>query len=93
MGLLERGISKLEKKIRPPSENPVVILHFVDPKDGDQPPNRWWVEDDGEVVEFASEAEAVQYCKSLETPTTVVFDIAELGQHISKLLILCRKRY
>ena len=50
MGPLERGISRLEKKVSPPSETPVVILHFVDPKDGDQEPNRWWVEDDGKVV-------------------------------------------
>ena len=70
-----------------------MIIHFVDPSAGDKEPNRWWVEDDGKVVEFASEAEAIQYCKSLETPTTVVFDIAELGQRISKLLILCRKGY
>ena len=49
--------------------------------------------DDRKVVEFASEAEAIQYSESLEAPTIVVFDIAELGQHISKLLILCRKRY
>ena len=32
------------------SETPVVIIHFVDPSDGDQEPNRWWVEDDGKVV-------------------------------------------
>ena len=78
MGLLERGISKLEKKIRPPSENPVVIIHFVDPKDGDQPPNRWWVDDDGKVVEFASEAEAVQYCEKLEVPPVVTCELKQL---------------
>ena len=54
MGLLERGISRLEKKILPPSETPVVIIHFVETSDGDQPPNRWWVENDGKVVEFAT---------------------------------------
>ena len=75
MGLLERGISKLEKKIRPPSENPVVILHFVDPKDGDQPPNRWWVEEDGTVVEFGSESEAVDYSRSLEAPPMVMCEL------------------
>ena len=75
MGLLKRGISRLEKKIRPPSENPVVILHLVDPKDGDQPPNRWWVEEDGNVVEFASEAEAVEYSESLEARPTVMCEL------------------
>ena len=49
-----------------------MIIHFVDPSAGDKEPNRWWVEDDGKVVEFASEAEPVQYCKSLEAPPVVV---------------------
>ena len=78
MGLLERGISRLEKKIRPPSENPVVIIHFVDPKDGDQPPNRWWVEDDGTAVEFTSEAEAVEYSGSLEVRPMVMCELRQL---------------
>ena len=34
--------------------------------------HRWWVEDDGKVVEFTSEAEVVEYCESLETPLAVM---------------------
>ena len=78
MGLLERGISRLEKKILPPSETPVVIIHFVETLDGDQPPNRWWVEDDGKVVEFASEAEAVEYSGSLEARPIVMCELKQL---------------
>ncbi|SVC66141.1 uncharacterized protein METZ01_LOCUS318995 [marine metagenome] len=61
-----------------PSENPVGILHFVDPKDGVQPPNQWWVEDDRTVVEFASEAEAVEYSGSLEARPFVMGELREL---------------
>ena len=63
---------------RPPSENPVVIIHFVDPKDGDQRPNRWCVDDDGKVVELASEAEAVQCCENLEVPPVVKCELKQL---------------
>ena len=77
MGLLERGISRLEKKIRPPSENSVVIIRIVDTNDGDQPPNRWWMEDDGIVVEFASEAEAVAYSGSLEARPMVMCELRQ----------------
>ena len=78
MGLLERGIIRLEKKIRPSNENHVVIIHFVDPNDGDQAPNRWWVEEDRKVVEFASESEAVEYSGSLEARPMVMCELRQL---------------
>ena len=47
-------------------------------QDGDQPPNRWWVEEDGNVVEFASEAEAVEYSRTLGAPPMVMCQLRQL---------------
>ena len=35
----------------------------------------WGLTDDGKVVEFASEAEVIQYCESLEVPPVVMCEL------------------
>ena len=71
MGQLERGISGLEKKIQPACELPVFVVRFIDSLD-DRSPGRWWVQENGNDIEFDSEDAAVAYVRGLKAPRIVM---------------------
>ena len=71
MGLIERGISRLEKKIQPAGELPVFVVRFIDSLD-EHPPSRWWVQENGNDIAFDREDAAVAYVRGLKDPRIVL---------------------
>ena len=71
MGQLERGISRLEKKIQPACELPIFVIRFIDSLE-DHPPGRWWVQESRNDIAFGSEDAAVAYVRGLKDPRIVM---------------------
>ena len=71
MGLIERGICRLEKKIQPACELPVFVVRFIDSLE-DRSPKRWWVQENGNDIAFDREDAAVAYVRGLKDPRIVL---------------------